>query len=54
MTAKTKEIETCAHVKRGSKNTVWFLPTGTVILCAKCSRTVVLTARAVIKKGRES
>jgi hypothetical protein len=50
---KAKQIETCAHVKKGTKAVVWFLPTGTVVLCGPCSKTVVQTARAVIRgKGK--
>ena len=49
---RAREIETCAHAKKRGKTTVWFLPTGTVVLCAKCSRTVVRTARVVMRKAR--
>lgn len=48
MTA-SKQIETCAHVRKGTESVVWFLSTGTVVLCAKCSKTAVRTVRASIK-----
>jgi hypothetical protein len=50
--SRAKQIEKCPHVKRGTKIVVWFLTTGTVILCKKCSRGAVRTVRTIARGAR--